>query len=85
MRLSLRSSMLALVLFVFSLSAAEKLDGIIAVVGDSVILSSELEAYMFLQINQLGLQPDSLEMNILRYKLLNGLIEGKRHEYNHFQ
>ena len=77
MRLSLRSSMLALVLFVFSLSAAEKLDGIIAVVGDSVILSSELEAYMFLQINQLGLQPDSLEMNILRYKLLNGLIEGK--------
>ena len=77
MRRSFRSFVLALVLFAFSLSAAEKLDGIIAVVGDSAILSSELEAYAFLQINQLGLQPDSLEMNILRYKLLNELIEGK--------
>lgn len=77
MKLSLRSSILTLFLLAFSLSAAEKLDNIIAVVGDSVILSSELEAYSFLKINQLGLKPDSLEMNILRYKALTELIEGK--------
>ena len=72
-----RTILLPIFVVVFSLSASEKLDGLVAVVGDSVILSSELEAYIFLQINQLGLQPDSLEMNILRYKLLNELIEGK--------
>lgn len=77
MRQLVRSSLLAIALCTLSLSAAERLDGIIAIVGDSVILSSELEAFTFLQINQLGLQPDSLEMNILRYKLLNELIEGK--------
>lgn len=73
----LRSILLPLFIAAFSLSAAEKLDGIIAIVGDSVVLSSELEAYIFLQVNQLGLRPDSLEMNILRHKLLNELIEGK--------
>jgi len=77
MRQLVRSSLLAIALCTLSFSAAERLDGIIAIVGDSVILSSELEAFTFLQINQLGLQPDSLEMNILRYKLLNELIEGK--------
>ncbi len=64
-------------LFLTTIRAAEKLDGIIAVVGDSAILSSELNAYMFLKINQLGLKPDSLEINMLRYKLLDELIEGK--------
>lgn len=53
------------------------LDKIIAVVGDSIILSSELEAYLFLKINQQNLQPDSLEMNMLRFKTLDELIEGK--------
>jgi len=64
-------------LFLYSIRASEKLDGIIAVVGDSIILSSELNAYMFLKINQLSLKPDSLEINMLRYKLLDELIEGK--------
>ncbi len=67
-------------LFLFitvSFSKAEKIDGIVAVVGDSIILSSELEAYLFLKINQEGIKPDSLEVNILRYRLLNELIEGK--------
>jgi peptidyl-prolyl cis-trans isomerase SurA len=69
--------LITLLLTFFSLSTAEKIDGIIAVVGDSIILSSKLEAYMFLKINQEGLKPDSLEVNILRYRLLNELIEGK--------
>ncbi len=73
--------LLTIILFAtFCLSstrAAERLDGIIAVVGDSIILSSELEAYMFLKINQLGLKPDSLEKNMMQYKLLEELIEGK--------
>ncbi len=60
-----------------SLSAKEKFDYIVAVVGDSVILSSELEAYTFLKINQIGLTPDSLALNMLHYKLLDELIEGK--------
>lgn len=60
-----------------SISAAEKLDGIVAIVGDSAILASELEAYVFLRINQLGTIPDSLERDILRSRCLDELIEGK--------
>jgi len=56
---------------------SQRLDGIAAVVGDSIILISELEGYLFLKINQEGLKPDSLEMKGLREKLLNELIDGK--------
>jgi peptidyl-prolyl cis-trans isomerase SurA len=59
------------------LHAAEKLDEIVAVIGDSLILSSELNAYTLLRINQLGIKPDSLESDILRYNLLNEIVEGK--------
>ncbi len=58
-------------------SKNEKIDGIAAVIGDSIILNSELEAYIFLKINRLGLKPDSLEANILQHKLLDELIDGK--------
>lgn len=57
--------------------AAERLDGIAAVVGDSVILISEVEAYTLLKINQLGLKPDSLELAMMRHKSLEELVEGK--------
>lgn len=64
-------------LFPLFLHATEKLDEIVAVIGDSLILSSELQAYTLLRINQLGLKPDSLENDILQYKLLNEIVEGK--------
>ena len=66
-----------LILFPFFLHATEKLDEIVAIIGDSLILSSELDAYTLLRIDQLGLKPDSLESDILRYKLLNEIVEGK--------
>ncbi len=59
------------------LTAAEKVDGIVAVVGDSVILSSELDAYLFVKINQMGLKPDAMETDIMRRDLLSELVEGK--------
>jgi len=62
---------------VSSLCARERLDCIVAVVGDSIILSSELEAFTFMQINQLGVQPDSFEMDLLRHKFLNDIVDGK--------
>lgn len=67
----------AVLLMYGSVYATEKIDAIVAVVGDSVILESELEAYTFLKINQSGLKPDSLEMQMLRRRYLDELIEGK--------
>lgn len=55
----------------------EKIDGIAAVVGDSAILYSELEAYIHLKISQMGTEPDSLEMNIIRNQSLDELVDGK--------
>jgi peptidyl-prolyl cis-trans isomerase SurA len=64
-------------LFPVFLHASEKLDEIVAIIGDSLILSSELDAYTLLRVNQLGIKPDSLERDILRYNLLNEIVEGK--------
>ena len=49
-----------------SLSAAEKLDGIIAVIGDEVVLRSELDAYTLMRLKGLNIQPDST--NLSQYK-----------------
>ena len=65
----------ALFLF-FSSYASEKLDGIAAIIGDSIILMSELDAYVGLRMNQ---EPtmDSSMIPALRKQLLNELIDGK--------
>ena len=55
----------------------EKIDGIIAVVGDEVILHSELNAYTLLRLNSLGLNHDSINSEKYKKKFLNELIDGK--------
>lgn len=77
--LMLRSTFLAVLfssLMTF-LYAQEKIDGIVAVVGDEVILLSELNAYSILRINSLGLKKDSIDMKSYREQFLEELIDGK--------
>jgi peptidyl-prolyl cis-trans isomerase SurA len=57
--------------------SVQKLDGIVAIIGDSVILSSELDAYTMLKLNQAGTQADSAEMAALRPQALDELLDGK--------
>jgi peptidyl-prolyl cis-trans isomerase SurA len=58
-------------------SAAEKLDGIIAVIGEEVVLRSELDAYTLMRLNGLNIQPDSSKLLQYKKDFLNELIEGK--------
>jgi peptidyl-prolyl cis-trans isomerase SurA len=62
---------------VASSAGRELVDGVVAVVGDSVILRSEVDAFAYLLANQAGAQPDELEMNMLRERALEELIDGK--------
>ncbi|MBD3315224.1 MAG: hypothetical protein GF344_05515, partial [Chitinivibrionales bacterium] len=57
--------------------AQKKVDGIAAIVGDSVILESELQAYAYLKASQTG---DTLNEEIFSERapeLLDELIDGK--------
>jgi peptidyl-prolyl cis-trans isomerase SurA len=60
-----------------SLDAAERIEGVAAVVGDSVILLSELDAYVMLRLNNTGEKPDSAQFKLLRKKYLGDLVDGK--------
>ena len=60
-----------------SFAAVEKLDGVIAVIGEEVILRSELDAYTLMRLNGLNIQPDSLQKVQYKKDFLNELIEGK--------
>ncbi len=57
--------------------AEEKIDGIVAVVGDEAILLSELDAYTMLRLNSLGLRKDSVDLKKYREQFLDELIDGK--------
>ena len=66
--------------FLFSLSFSgkpEKIDGLVAVVGDEIVLQSELDAYTALRLSGLDLKPDSAELPAYRKKFLDELIDGK--------
>lgn len=54
-----------------------KLDGIIAVIGDEIILRSELDAYILLRVNNLENKPDSATLKQYRGVFLKELIDGK--------
>ena len=60
-----------------SFAAVDKLDGVIAVIGEEVILRSELDAYTLMRLNGLNIQPDSLKIAQYKKDFLNELIEGK--------
>jgi len=53
------------------------LDGIAAVVGDEIVLRSELEAYAYMRLAAIGLNPDSVDTKKLLAECLNDLIDNK--------
>jgi peptidyl-prolyl cis-trans isomerase SurA len=55
----------------------EHLDGIAAVVGDELVLVSELEAYMLMRLNEMKVRPDTADLQKLREQFLDEMIEGK--------
>jgi peptidyl-prolyl cis-trans isomerase SurA len=57
----------------------EKLDGVIAVVGDEVILQSEVDAYTALRMQALNIKIDSGGADVPKYrkKFLDEIIDGK--------
>jgi peptidyl-prolyl cis-trans isomerase SurA len=59
------------------LPAQQKIDGIIAVIGDEIILQSELNAYTVLRLSNLGLSQDSVDMKKYQTRFINELIDGK--------
>jgi peptidyl-prolyl cis-trans isomerase SurA len=58
-------------------SALDKVDGVAAVIGDSVILNSEVDAYSLMRLNNAGQKTDSTELPKARKRFLNELIDGK--------
>jgi peptidyl-prolyl cis-trans isomerase SurA len=64
-------------LLTFSSIAENKIDGIAAVVGDEIILLSELNAYTTLRLNSLGLKPESIDSLKYKNEFLNEIIDGK--------
>ncbi len=60
-----------------SVSALTRLEGVIAVVGDSAIVSSELDAYTTMRLGKMETAPDSSKLDSLRKVFLNELIDGK--------
>ncbi len=57
----------------------ERLEGIVAVVGDEVILKSELDAYSALRLNELNIKLDSVTAELPKYRkgFLDEIIDGK--------
>jgi peptidyl-prolyl cis-trans isomerase SurA len=58
-------------------AAIQRLDGIVAVIGDSAILYSELEAFTLYQLNKQGVKPDSVRVDTLQKEFLDELIDRK--------
>ncbi|MDR0330580.1 MAG: peptidylprolyl isomerase [Chitinispirillales bacterium] len=54
-----------------------RLDGIAAVVGDEIILSSELEAYAYMRATASGADPESIDAKKLIRDCLSDLIDNK--------
>lgn len=57
--------------------AAERFDGVVAVVGDSVILQSELDAYIMMRQTSQGAKPDTAQFRSLRKQFVGDLVDGK--------
>jgi peptidyl-prolyl cis-trans isomerase SurA len=57
----------------------ERIEGIVAVIGDEVILKSDLDAYTALRLSELSIKPDSAGSDLSQYrkKFLEELIDGK--------
>jgi peptidyl-prolyl cis-trans isomerase SurA len=58
-------------------SAAERLDGIAAVVNDDLVLESDVEEQLYLFLMRAQVRPDSAAIDTLRRQVLNQLIDEK--------
>jgi|WetSurMetagenome_2_1015567.scaffolds.fasta_scaffold00220_12 peptidyl-prolyl cis-trans isomerase SurA len=70
-------SLLLLAASAAALPARERFDGIVAVVGDSVILQSELDAYIVMRETSMGAKLDTSRFKSLRKQLVGDLVDGK--------
>jgi peptidyl-prolyl cis-trans isomerase SurA len=68
---------LALALAVAAPAAAQRLDGIAAVVNDEVVLQSEVEEQLYLFLMRSQARPDSVQVDTLRREILDQLIDEK--------
>ncbi|MDR0305930.1 MAG: peptidylprolyl isomerase [Chitinispirillales bacterium] len=62
---------------VFNVGASGRLDGIAAVVGDEIIMNSELEAYAYMRVSAMGIDPQDVDAKELMLGFLNELIDNK--------
>lgn len=76
MKKVLVSGFISLVLVFSSFAQDNRLDGIAAVIGDEILLKSDVEAYTMLRLNDVK-NKDSVNLSDLRNQFLNELIEGK--------
>jgi len=74
---NLRTAFSFLLVLAAASLALERLDGIAAVVGDSVVLLSELDAYIVARQTAAGEKPDTAGIKGLRKQYLGDLIDGK--------
>ena len=58
-------------------AAAQRLDGIAAVVNDDVVLQSDVEEQLYLFLSRVQAQPDSSAVDTLRRQILDQLIDEK--------
>ena len=61
----------------FGVYALERLDGIAAVVGDEIIMNSELEAYAFMRMSAMRADPAKVDISELMRTFLDELIDNK--------
>jgi len=65
------------VMFAIAPAAAQRLDGIAAVVNDEVVLQSDVEEQLYLFLSRAQAQPDSSAVDTLRRQILDQLIDEK--------
>ena len=58
-------------------SAQQSLDGIAAVIGDEIILKSEIDAYTSMRLSGIGQHADTDEFTNYRKQFLQEMIDGK--------
>ncbi len=68
---------LAALLCAITPAAAQRLDGIAAVVNDEVVLQSDVEEQLYLFLSRAQTQPDSSAVDTLRKQILDQLIDEK--------
>jgi peptidyl-prolyl cis-trans isomerase SurA len=73
----LKLSILPIVFFMSNAFAENRIEGIAAVIGDSIILNSELDAYTTMRLNTPGQQIDTTKIMELKKQFLNEMIDGK--------